>query len=498
MPQPTPEQLQNRLTPTPFKVTSPTTGLWRATGDIGSNIYQSLPDGGVKTYEILNALGGGRANGDGGGQSQAAISNLKSQYGIDFNSLPEINMGDFQQNYGRTYNKAYMPTRGDLNDLRTNSTPAGTTTETVNNTPNTIDQNKVALSQMASKLQTAFSQNQNVQTQTDANGNITSSSNTPLANPTNPTTLTGGTSPYQGPSIVDFLKSEGSASDFNTRTQLAAQNGIQNYRGTADQNTQLLEKLRGAAATHGVTPTSPNTPTGAPQGSPEKTLSTTIAQKNGITSSDPNTNPLSAYADYFKQAFTSNGIPDIKARFEQVQKEQSDVEKKMGDEIQALNNNPWLSEGIRQRQIGNIQKKYEGRIALLTKQQGLYDSLYKEGIAQAEFIAGHAFTAYHDAQVLDQQMQMKAMDIAAKQVDAQNKISTPTQTTNVKDYEYAQSQGYKGSFINFMSMKANLHTPAPKSPTGGNSLIDQINSLFDSSTDTSGINWNALQMVPHL
>lgn len=52
------------------------------------------------------------------------------------------------------------------------------------------------------------------------------------------------TTPYTGPSIVDYLSSLGRASDYNSRSQLAQQNGISNYSGSAIQNTQLLAALR--------------------------------------------------------------------------------------------------------------------------------------------------------------------------------------------------------------------------------------------------------------
>ena len=61
-------------------------------------------------------------------------------------------------------------------------------------------------------------------------------------------------------SIVDFLKSEGKASDFSSRSQLAQQQGIANYSGTAAQNIQLLGILRGAGASPTVTPTPPIAP----------------------------------------------------------------------------------------------------------------------------------------------------------------------------------------------------------------------------------------------
>lgn len=46
-------------------------------------------------------------------------------------------------------------------------------------------------------------------------------------------------------SVVDYLKSIGVDSGFNNRKKLANKNGIKNYKGTASQNTQLLNKLRG-------------------------------------------------------------------------------------------------------------------------------------------------------------------------------------------------------------------------------------------------------------
>ena len=50
---------------------------------------------------------------------------------------------------------------------------------------------------------------------------------------------------YTGGSLVDYLNSIGVDSRFKNRAKLAKQNGISNYSGTASQNTQLLNKLRG-------------------------------------------------------------------------------------------------------------------------------------------------------------------------------------------------------------------------------------------------------------
>lgn len=54
-----------------------------------------------------------------------------------------------------------------------------------------------------------------------------------------------GSSEYTGNSIVDYLISIEKDSSFNARKRYAADYGISNYRGSAAQNKQLLDKMRG-------------------------------------------------------------------------------------------------------------------------------------------------------------------------------------------------------------------------------------------------------------
>ena len=70
--------------------------------------------------------------------------------------------------------------------------------------------------------------------------------------------------PYTGPSIVDYLKSVGQPSDFAHRAALAQQQGIANYTGSADQNTQLLNILRGGGGTTSAPPPATTPPATQP------------------------------------------------------------------------------------------------------------------------------------------------------------------------------------------------------------------------------------------
>ena len=57
--------------------------------------------------------------------------------------------------------------------------------------------------------------------------------------------LTSYRSNYRGTSVVDALKNAGKGSSYSDRAQLAASLGIKNYSGTAKQNIELLNLLRG-------------------------------------------------------------------------------------------------------------------------------------------------------------------------------------------------------------------------------------------------------------
>jgi len=57
-------------------------------------------------------------------------------------------------------------------------------------------------------------------------------------------------STYTGPSIVEYLKSVGQDSSYANRARLAKRHGISGYRGTAAQNTSLLNRLRAPGSTN--------------------------------------------------------------------------------------------------------------------------------------------------------------------------------------------------------------------------------------------------------
>lgn len=109
---------------------------------------------------------------------------------------------------------------------------------------------------------------------------------------------------YTGNSIVDYLKSQGQASDYNTRAGIAAEYGIKDYKGTAEQNTSLLSGLRQNNTPPPATPTgtTANRNTGGSTGSGGRTGGTGTGTTTGSSASSYSSDGIAELiAGYKKQ-----------------------------------------------------------------------------------------------------------------------------------------------------------------------------------------------------
>jgi len=105
------------------------------------------------------------------------------------------------------------------------------------------------------------------------------------------------------------------------------------------------------------------------------------------TTTTPTTTTPSDFTTLYTQALKDTGVSDIKTKFEAVVKEQNDLTNEMNDKIADINENPWMSQSVRNREISRIQSRYESRLTTLTNEQKLFDSLYQQGVAEAKYLA---------------------------------------------------------------------------------------------------------------
>lgn len=105
-----------------------------------------------------------------------------------------------------------------------------------------------------------------------------------------PTPSSTGAASYSGASIVDFLSLSGKPTDFTSRSKLATQYGINNYTGTAAQNTNLLNILKAEAAKPAPTPAPTPAPSGG-GGNPSPSPAPAPAPSGGGGSPSPSPSP---------------------------------------------------------------------------------------------------------------------------------------------------------------------------------------------------------------
>ena len=291
---------------------------------------------------------------------------------------------------------------------------------------------------------------------------------------------------YMGNSVVDYLKSTGQPSDFASRSALASQLGITGYRGSSSQNIDMLNRLRSNPA--GIsTPTQSQTNGGANQASPNAgnplpvdppPETATVIGQHGFTpeiiQGQSNKSPFNAFVDAYKALYQDMGLTSVKQEYENLTKQYKELEDKKNDEIADINDDPWLTEGVRVSRIRKVESRYEGKTSNLTGQMKNMESIYDRGLEEAKFVAGQAMQASHNQDVLDQQWAMKAMELAQKDAEASEKHS-PVYI----EYQDAVDSGYKGTFSQYQTEDANRKIQIGKAGANGLTSYQGVQ-VFDS------------------
>lgn len=299
----------------------------------------------------------------------------------------------------------------------------------------------------------------------------------------------------QTPSVVDYLASIGQPTDFNSRKAMANQLGISGYTGTAQQNSQLLSSLRGAPVTaqeQAAVPTSAGNVTQtsqavSPTGGPAQSLAT-MGQTYGLTSTQNDffNDPLGTISKITKQVYASTGIGDANNQIESISKDLEGLANSRDEELRAVDDNPWLTEGVRLRQREKINAKWSDKIDNRTNQLTLMENVRDSAQQQAQYALGTAISIY------DNERRFQADQIQAYQNQAQrefdNAIKLATAGGNSKSdgalgrYQDAMAAGIispETGYFDFIGAE-NAAGRAPSTGGAGNSnqVIDNERALF--------------------
>lgn len=148
-------------------------------------------------------------------------------------------------------------------------------------------------------------------------------------------------------------------------------------------------------------------------------------QQSGATTTEQDfkTNPLKAFQDTYRQIWDNLGLSNVKKQIEDTLKAKNEVNNEMIDKIAEVNDNPWISEAERSRQITKLTSKYEQKNAANVESLKLLQGVFEMGQQEAQFVTTNALNAFNQQQTFDQQILLKQMDLAEKMATTMEKKS---------------------------------------------------------------------------
>lgn len=110
----------------------------------------------------------------------------------------------------------------------------------------------------------------------------------------------------------------------------------------------------------------------------------------------------------------ATGLPQAAKQIDTMSREIEELENKRDDEIRAVNENPWLTEGVRIATVNKITEKYEDRIGNRVNRLTLMQDTYNSARKDAQFAAGLAIDQYN----ADRNFQMDQIQMYLDQREA--------------------------------------------------------------------------------
>lgn len=118
--------------------------------------------------------------------------------------------------------------------------------------------------------------------------------------------------------------------------------------------------------------------------------------------------------DLYNDQLDAHGVATAKLQLETLGKELEDLRNERDGKIADINENPWLSEGVRVARVNKLTERFEDREGNLLSRLNLTQAIYESGIQQAQFATSTAVNAYFASANLQQDWVFNQMDIAER------------------------------------------------------------------------------------
>lgn len=293
-----------------------------------------------------------------------------------------------------------------------------------------------------------------------------------------------------GSSVIDLLKSKGlvKTNDVNERRAIAQKLGIQDYAGTEDQNKQLMDLVNsGKADALGGAPTGA---AGGPAGAADLSATTGAAATTAPAAPGAPVSDRQSIIDKLTAAMTKKsefnpterqtaleadaGVPDLKDTATKLRDERATTLKLLDSlekDIIGRTSNYLVSDAERNRITAAERAPLTSELGILDRNLSTAETAQTN--AEKDVLAklkGETDAAGQPAADLKSELDMRKTIEDLYPADG---TKDKELTSDMKEYNFAVTQGYTGSFIDYAKGKANYRPPAAAS-TGSSEDVGLI------------------------
>lgn len=287
---------------------------------------------------------------------------------------------------------------------------------------------------------------------------------------------------YTGGSIVDFLNQSGQKSDFASRSQAAAQYGIRGYTGTAQQNTQLLNAMRtgqppqvDTTPSTAVQPPTATTTTGVPTAAaPQDMLSSYGYALTSGAQQSFQIAPAKSFQEVYNGVYKSIGLGDVKKNIDKTMKDITKLDDELAEKTADINENPWLTEGVRVSQVRKLEERYDLKRAPYASNLTTLEDIYNNGRDEARYVATQTLNQYNQERQFQMDQIQAWQDAAERLYEAQYRAQKDSSDAAYRERQFAEDVRQFGVSESIQRYNAETsRISANKSGGGGGGTLEE-------------------------
>lgn len=190
--------------------------------------------------------------------------------------------------------------------------------------------------------------------------------------------------------------------------------------------------------------------------------------------------PVKSFKEVYSGLYESLGLSDVKTQVDETLKKIGAMDQELADKIADINENPWLSEGVRVQRVRQLEDRYELKKAPHASNLTTLESLWNDGREEARYVATQSLNQYNQEREfqLDQIQEMQRQAENEREsaikisefIQKQNKPQSLSDTYGsgvLGEYAFAVSQGYTGSFRDYQNEDANRKASIVRAGSSG-------------------------------